>query len=384
MKKLSKLAVLALFAAFVAFAFFGCKQPTTPETPVSPVTPDAKYYSITLCSLGGGNVTANKVLGIAAGEKIKLTITAEDPIVLQTLVIQSEHNPDIPNTKDYEFFMPAEDVTVIATFETKITPTYSFHNTVENVTSNQYIFGDYPFSEKDDKVIVNEGQTLTHGEFTYCLGNDGNWYYQVDSKFYKVEPISWYEISTDYNGNKLLLSEFIITAKRYSPKSTDGSYKYEYSEIRNWLNSGFLNTAFEESARALIKRTSVVNNAASTNPKSDPIHWNHGQNGNAGDPTTDQIFLLSEQEVTDSNYGFTDYNVYGSGNDRIKVPTDFAVAVGAYKKSGDFAGNGRWMLRSPTPSAGGVHVVVYDGDPTTIRFVTDKDVGIVPALCVAN
>ena len=178
---------------------------------------------------------------------------------------------------------------------------------------------------------------------------------------------------------------------------------YEHSKIRAYLNGlsyavkasdsaeqttdstynekGFLQTAFTSSAQSLIATTTVDNSAASTNPAS-----NEGlcENGYACENTSDKIFLLSEKEVTTRDYGFTEYNVYGQKNSRIRVTTDYAKANYAcqYTVAG-YGGN--WWLRSPYYSDERKACYIYnDGDARLYDiYVHNKYTGVVPALCVA-
>lgn len=78
--------------------------------------------------------------------------------------------------------------------------------------------------------------------------------------------------------------------------------------MRSWLNgygpeanqagkdysgAGFLDNAFMSEERGTIKKTNVVNNEKQE----------YGTEG--GNNTTDQIYLLSTEEVTNKAYGFT-------------------------------------------------------------------------------
>ena len=202
-------------------------------------------------------------------------------------------------------------------------------------------------------------------------------------RYFKVEPIEWKILTTDYNGTgkKLLLAKKCLVPFRFDGSSND----YANSEIRTYLNDGFLNSAFTTELQARIADTTVINNARSTNPDLHATQWNSGNNSNASDtPTTDKLFLLSEQEVTKSEYGFTGYDVYGAGNSRIRFPTDFAKAAGAFQGSLDGEGN-LWWLRSPYYNATNkVYAVESNGAAGFVPNVTDGTYGLVPALCLTE
>ena len=277
-------------------------------------------------------------------------------------------------------------------------------------------FGEWPQTIKADSVIVGESEVKQMGMFTYYLGSDGNHYVKHSDKYYKVEPIVWRVLTEDYKdpegkstSNALLLAESILTGGicyyvDTSERTIGGKSVYannwQYSTIRAWLNGryesddpqakeyagkGFLQTAFTQSARDKIAVTSVDNSAASTNPASDPNLWENGENPYASDtPTTDKVFLLSEEEATTLNSGFAAYNAAGQGNTRIRVTTDYAKATGAYQSSTPGYG-GWWWLRSPYCSiesnARVIDLYGYAGD--SILIVSIAYGGVVPALSIS-
>lgn len=296
-------------------------------------------------------------------------------------------------------------------------------------------FGRWPQTIKAASVEVDESVTETHGMFTYCKGSDGEWYVKAkenaqnvlkysdgtdvafDSansyKWFKVEPIKWRVLTSDYNGTgkKLLLAENILMPCAYfigAPRII-GSIEvyqnnYEHSKIRAYLNGlsyqikekrdsvqttddsfsgkGFLQTAFTDAQQAAIFTTSVDNSARSTNPDSDAKLWNNGDNENACDNTHDKVFLLSEQEVTKESYGFALYNQAESGNSRIRDASDYALAAGVYKNGA----GGLWLLRSPRADYQiSILFVGTDGLADVVGWVNISqtyDFGVVPALCV--
>ena len=270
--------------------------------------------------------------------------------------------------------------------------------------SSRYVeFGYWPQSVKADGVTVDTKLSKEVGMFTYYLGSDGNWYVKEGDKYYKVEPIVWRVLTESYNSasNVLLLAEKILIGINYWD---DDKNNYMESIVRQWLNSnngtavqsdyadvdyGFLQTAFTTSAQALIAETDVDNSAASTFGMGESTQDNPYACGN----TTDKIFLLSMQEVSNKDYGFA---VYGrEDSTRIRFPTDYAKATGVNKNSTEVDGGGGWWLRSPfyysderfahtvgeKGRANGSHFVYdYGNDAHTIY--RDSNGGIVPALCI--
>ena len=285
-------------------------------------------------------------------------------------------------------------------------------------------------------VTVDEAncQKESHGTFTYCKGSDGQWYVkQIENayesgykysdgtdvaqgsansysyKWFKVEPIKWRVLTTNYGGKKLLLAENILTNSAYYVYAaidrtiggnTIYSNNYEHSRIRAFLNglsfqqktgtksaqtscdeyleNGFLQRAFTVAQQDAIKTTSVDNSAGSTGKDS---------NQYACDPTSDKIFLLSAQEYKTRAYGC--YFENSAIKPTIKQSTDFAKAAGVPQGSSADSG-GSWWLRSPYPSQSYYTICVrYTGVPNNTQSV-DYDGhrriigGVVPALCVSN
>ncbi|MBR5966190.1 MAG: hypothetical protein IK015_08775 [Treponema sp.] len=277
--------------------------------------------------------------------------------------------------------------------------------TIGSTTYDLVTFGLWPQTIIAAGVTVDKNtcQKQDHGAFTYCKGSDGEWYVEqaekawesgykysdgttvrrggTSEKWFKVEPIKWRVLTDNYGGNKLLLAESILIGKRYD----DNKNNYKDSEIRAWLIGDFLQSAFTSAQQGQIKTTTVDNSARSTNPDANATELNSGNNQYASDtPTSDKIFLLSEQEVTRNAYGFEAYNSYGAGNKRIRVTTDFAKATGAYQNSTASRG-GCWWLRSPSFNSGlSAHNVSDDGYAELNVSVSLSKLGVVPVLCISN
>ena len=282
-------------------------------------------------------------------------------------------------------------------------------------TNGAYMtFGSWPQTEKVNSVTVNESENKTVGDFTYYKGSDGEWYAKKNSKYYKVEPIKWRVLPKNYNGTgkKLLHAEKILDWWWYYCSSgfrtVDGKTvypnNYEYSIIRALLNGlsyqkkdsdessqvvcndllgkGFLQTAFTTEEIATIADTSVDNSASSTNPAANATQWNGGENQYACDTSTnDKIFLLSEQEVTTSTYGFVVYDAGGAGNKRIRQTTDYAKSRGAFQSTTAGMG-GWWWLRSPSYETSSFVRVIGENGRANECFDMYQGGGVVPVLCL--
>ena len=308
----------------------------------------------------------------------------------------------------------------------------------EEVNGTTYVyFGVWPQTvlPVTSSVTVDETERVFMGTNTYYLGSDGNYYakcaekaygtgaeykyhdgtqpgkYGKTTRYFKVEPIKWRVLTDNYSGKKLLLAENILTSNvpyyDYNSKfntRTVGSdtniypNNYKYSQIRAYLNGldyyydtsstettkktdykykGFLQTAFTQKAQGLIANT-VVDNSKETTGYSESTYTA----GYACENTTDKIFLLSESEVINSDYGFAAYSKYGKRNARIRFPTDYAKANNAYMGSI----GGCWWLRSPTIDGEDfARHVSCNGAADSIHFVDNIGVpnGVVPALSIS-
>ena len=298
-----------------------------------------------------------------------------------------------------------------------------------------YKFGDFPQTISGLEDSDYSSEPVYNG---WYLGSDGYFYEKCtenaymssytysnsttvaqssanSEKYFKVEPIVWRALTTDYNstGKALLVAEKELTANVPYYGSTENrnlngttiyANNYTYSNIRAYLNGtanqfvtnggtatsfdidwsgkGFLQSAFTSTAQKLIETTWVDNSKGSTNPASNSRLFNGGANEYACTNTSDKIFLLSEKEATTTSYGFDAYNSSGAGNTRIRVTTDYAKANYAAQNTTSGYG-GYWWLRSPSHDQR--YNVRYVGQSglADCYYYSGRDInGIVPALCV--
>jgi len=391
-------------------------------------------YSITVEASVNGSVTASPTTA-TVGTVVTLTASPANGCELSTLTVTAEGGASVAvsGTGDSRTFtMPAKNVTVTAAFAVTSSAVSDICKKIDTQTINgvKYdivTFGSWPQTIKAAGVDVSDQcESKIVGDFTYYKGSDGEWYAKIkergceshykysdgttigqngkNEKWFKVEPIKWRVLTTNFDhdndsytqGKKFLLAESILLGRRYNASKNN----YQNSEIRKWLNSNadsaaasdhsgsgsFLKTAFTDAEQSVIVETSVDNSARSTNPDADAKKFNNGGNIYASTtPTTDKVFLLSKQEVTTSVYGFADCDAHGTGNKRIRIPTDYAKASGALSIAGD-GWSGKWWLRSPyyfyddiayNVDSNGYALANYDG-------VSGNYIGVVPALCLEN
>ena len=170
-------------------------------------------------------------------------------------------------------------------------------------------------------------------------------------------PIKWRVLSVE-GDDVFLLADKNLDVQRYNDTDTDVTW--ETCTMRSWLNgygakinkdgkdysnNNFLNNAFSLDEQSAIKPTNVVNN---DNPE-------YGTEG--GNDTSDKVYLLSIDEVTNLEYGFDSSEDYT--NIRQAVNT-------AYAETGSSAG--RWQLRSPGCGSSNASHVYSDGRVDTAGF----------------
>ena len=250
------------------------------------------------------------------------------------------------------------------TFDGNTCSVCSFVRTVQE--SGKYVtYGEYPQTLKDPSVSVD----ATADSDGYYAGNDGaryakvtatpyEWYPGFKIKFsngdivtadtvyyFKVEPIRW-RVLAQSDGSSMLFCDNIIANGAYyrneEERTIDGdtvfASNYMHSDIRAWLNGTFYATAFSSSLQQNIKTTTVDNSASTTG---------YSENSYVCANTQDKIFLLSNREVYDTEYGFISDGTEADAARQLIV-SDYARATGAFASDSIlYAGCGTWWLRSP-------------------------------------
>ena len=253
-------------------------------------------------------------------------------------------------------------------------PTYKRINQdgTENENGNYILFGSYPQSEVTDLAIrnalneranalsipdVNQLPT-TNGFICVDLIYHGEQYrglytsYPSDTALYwfRYEPLKW-RILENADGTALILCESIIDGQQFNPTQS----KYTDSIVRAWLNESFYETAFDTLQKSLIA-TTLVDGTMS-----------------------DHIFLLSEQEVGNSSYGFSSSARYTKDSNRQMQSTDYGKINGVTTNN---KGNAEWWLRSVYVVMSTVMADYVDsnGDASYSELNPSIKHGIVPAL----
>ena len=193
-------------------------------------------------------------------------------------------------------------------------------------------------------------------------------------------PIKWRVLSVD-GDDAFLLADKNLDCQTYN--SQNWQINWGNCTMRSWLNgyraeenkvgmdysgNGFLDNAFTESECQAIKDTDVVN---SDNPT-------YGTAG--GDNTSDKVYLLSLDELTDPAYGFissTDVT-----DTRQAVNTAYTAAGGEIQGV-NMSEEGRtayWWSRSPGRNSSAAVLVHADGRISDIYLVNYEMCVVRPAL----
>ena len=204
----------------------------------------------------------------------------------------------------------------------------------------QYSYDEYKYG--DNKYVKVESATLYSSRDPYNRFADGGTAANGNSYWLKVEPIKWFlleEYSTtrkDYTGsttNLRVISEEILTANvSFASGRNANDRLWANTNMRNWLNDQFYNSAFSSDDKTkIVTNTTRYNNAEVHKTKDD-----YTATSSTG-TSSDNVWLLSYYEVTSTYVGT---NLYLSSTSCGASYTDFAM-VNNYD-----VGAGRWMLRS--------------------------------------
>ena len=184
-------------------------------------------------------------------------------------------------------------------------------------------------------------------------------------------------------GSVKVMSTVILDISYYyenqDARTIDGetiySNNYKYSDLREFLNNGFYNTAFTSLQQSAILITEVDNGMSGTNYKD-----NGGSTNNyVCENTFDKIYTLSHGEAKADFFGS---NTEVSRTERLLKVTDYAKAKGVYWEvsNSDYIGNGHWWLRSPNYYNNHSASYVYYASALWSTNVDNAQIGVVPAM----
>lgn len=236
----------------------------------------------------------------------------------------------------------------------------------------------YRRMKKENATYSPDRGTIVTKEAFYQWKDSNSYHY------FRYEPIRW-RVLENQGDSLLLLADNALDCQEYSSKSE--RLTWSNTPIRSWLNAydgsqnafgadysdlgGFVTYAFTEQEKEAIQTTDLK------------TQDNHIYNVPGGPDTSDKVFLLSVQDVTNPAYGFaSDYSVEDDA--RLVKPSEYAFAMGTWLgTTSKFYGNCWWMLR--TPGSYGQYmsmvyrsgVVYQEGFPVNTSYY-----GVCPALRV--
>lgn len=172
-------------------------------------------------------------------------------------------------------------------------------NELNESDNNWYYYEDSYYVKEISKVY--KGDSYSFNDNTSIVNGDEYWF--------KCEPITW-DVLCNENGNYTLVSSLLLDVGVYYNNYENRTINekniyandYEYSDIREWINNEFFNSAFRLNNKNIVN-TSINNNE-------------------------DKVYLLSYQDYINEDYGFSlDSNV--SKTREVQV-TDYAKVKGAW------------------------------------------------------
>lgn len=265
--------------------------------------------------------------------------------------------------------------------------------------ANMSFLTDEDFYEND----INMDNYVGH-LFDSKLYKEKVYYFEYEPIWWKVlDPSTGFVVSCDildaqpFNNNLYWVdkdgngSEYDGENYEYFGDKSGTSYANNWanSSIREWLNNDFYNTAFSNSEKLAIQYTNVDNtNILKQMAKHMSFSFSSSLNEQLADAyacgyTTDEIFLLSADEIITEKYGFESYTsssvIQESETRTASEISDYAKSQGLNMKYG----TAPTLLRSPYINGGsmGVFTITSSGGlgSTTTH---DTGNGIRPAMTV--
>jgi len=184
------------------------------------------------------------------------------------------------------------------------------------------------------------------------------------------EQIAWW-VLTKENGKALLFSEKILDAKPYNETLDDVTW--ETCTLRGWLNNSFYSASFSPAEQAKIMTSTLVNEEINDDGSTDEAN-----------NTSDKLFLLSENELTNSAYGFNS-SITDKNPVRTSQGTEFARSQGLFGKTdAPYLVNSNWWLRTLGGNKSWASLVSLGGDMSYSYSydVNSIEIGVRPTLWI--
>lgn len=154
------------------------------------------------------------------------------------------------------------------------------------------------------------------------------------------EPIKWRVLQVD-GDDVFLMSDKNLDCQKYNNNEVDVTW--ETCTLRTWLYSNFYRKAFSTEEQNAIKVTTVVNDKNEV----------YGTSG--GNTTKDKIYIPSIKEVTNTKYGFVNYN----SRNVTRKAKNTAYTMNYFINQSNVSQYGVWWIR--TPGANHQQAAIVDG-----------------------
>ena len=154
------------------------------------------------------------------------------------------------------------------------------------------------------------------------------------------EPIKWRVLQVD-GDDVFLMSDKNLDCQKYNNNQVDVTW--ETCTLRTWLYSNFYRKAFSTEEQNAIKVTTVVNDKNEV----------YGTSG--GNTTKDKIYIPSIKEVTNTKYGFVNYN----SRNVTRKAKNTAYTMNYFINQSNVSQYGVWWIR--TPGANHQQAAIVDG-----------------------
>ena len=172
-----------------------------------------------------------------------------------------------------------------------------------------YLYNNYYYAKTNVSLNDNNGEdNLKFSDGTVINNGDTCWF--------RCDLIKWNVIKTSADTYTLLSSSLLNNPVFDKEKENVNTVNYKTSDVREWLNADFYNSAFADNS--YIQTTEVDNSPATTGETENPY---------ACENTSDKVYLLSYVDYMNADYGFDTKNDISST--RIFQLTDYAIACGA-------------------------------------------------------
>lgn len=183
------------------------------------------------------------------------------------------------------------------------------------------------------------------------------------------EPIKWRVLQVD-GDDVFLMSDKNLDCQKYNNNEVDVTW--ETCTLRTWLYSNFYRKAFSTEEQNVIKVTTVVNDKNEV----------YGTSG--GNTTKDKIYIPSIKEVTNTNYGFVDYN----SRSVTRKAKNTAYTMNCYINQSNVSQYGVWWIR--TPGANHQQAAIVDGPGYVFGdrsysglSIANEDIGVRPVMHIS-